>query len=78
MMTGYTDSRTSALYPRDYPYINSDAIFSVKESLIVDLSVTSEKHSTQYGVPVNTKLITYDFVLFTDQESADSVQRRAV
>lgn len=48
--------------------MNSDAVFGVKESLIVDLEeVTDENMANQYGVKIGTKLIKYDFVLVTNE-----------
>lgn len=44
-------------------------MFGVKESLIIDLQTVTEEHIKQYGVKAGTRLITYDFVLVTDEES---------
>lgn len=62
------DPLVTALYLKDDPYENSDAVFGVKESLIVELKeVTDPKMAEQYDVKVGTKLIKYDFVLVTNE-----------
>ena len=67
---GY-DHLITALYLRGDPYETSDAVFGVKESLIVDLGTVSAEQAKQYDVKESTKLLTYDFVLVTEEESAD-------
>lgn len=64
------DSLITALYLRGDPYENSDAVFGVKETLIVDLGNADEDTSMMYGVDEGIKLLKYDFVLVTDSESA--------
>lgn len=61
----------SALYIRDSPYERSDAVFGVKESLLVRLKSVSdvEGYAEKYGVPPSTRLMQYDFVLVTEDES---------
>lgn len=50
------------------PYENSDAVFGVKESLIIELQeVTDQAMAEKYDVNLGTKLIKYDFVLVTEQ-----------
>lgn len=67
-----------ALYVRGDPYETTDAVFGVKDSLIVDLSsVTDEVMAKEYGVKVGTKLMTYDFVLISEEESAKLRDERA-
>lgn len=53
-------------------------MFGVKESLIVDLKAVSAEHVQQYGVKEGTKLLTYDFVLVTDQESKELREKNAL
>ncbi|KAF6530393.1 hypothetical protein HZS61_001705 [Fusarium oxysporum f. sp. conglutinans] len=66
---GY-DPLITALYIRGDPYETSDAVFGVKESLIVDLGTVSEVSglSEKYGVPGTTKLLRYDFSLVSEAE----------
>ena len=50
------------------PYESSDAVFGVKESLIIELQeVTDQAMAEKYDVNLGTKLIKYDFVLVTEQ-----------
>ena len=73
----------SALYIRGDPYETSDAVFGVKESLIVDLRNVDEATAKRYGVKEGSALLMYDFVLVTeaetsnlrDQNSAAALQR---
>lgn len=58
-----------ALYLRGDPYETSDAVFGVKESLIVDLGTVNKEQAEKYGVKEGSKLLTYDFVLVTDEET---------
>ncbi|KAF2650007.1 putative hydroxyquinol 1,2-dioxygenase [Lophiostoma macrostomum CBS 122681] len=67
---GY-DKLVTALYPRGDPYETSDPVFGVKESLIVDLSLVDEAVADKYGVKVGMKLLTYDFVLASDEQAAE-------
>ncbi|KXT08504.1 hypothetical protein AC579_9214 [Pseudocercospora musae] len=72
---GY-DKLITALYPRGDPYETSDPVFGVKESLIVDLGVVDETIAKKYGVKVGTKLLTYDFVLATEEQTVELRQRK--
>jgi protocatechuate 3,4-dioxygenase beta subunit len=63
------DHLITALYLRGDPYETSDAVFGVKESLIVDLGTVSKEQAEKYGVKEGSKLLTYDFVLVSDEES---------
>ncbi|CAG9953164.1 unnamed protein product [Clonostachys rosea f. rosea IK726] len=66
---GY-DPLITALYVRGDPYETSDAVFGVKESLIVDLKRASETPglSETYEVLETTKVLKYDFVLVSEAE----------
>jgi hypothetical protein len=56
------------LYLKNDPYENSDAVFGVKESLIVELKeVTDPAMAEKYDVKLGTKLVKYDFVLVTKE-----------
>lgn len=59
------------MYLRNDPYETSDAVFGVKESLIVDLHQVSDVEGLgeKYGLVSDMKLLRYDFVLVTDEES---------
>lgn len=64
---------SSALYLRGDPYETSDAVFGVKESLVVDLKPIAgvEGLAEKYSVPESALLLSYDFVLVTHQETAE-------
>ncbi|KAL2842047.1 Intradiol ring-cleavage dioxygenase [Aspergillus pseudoustus] len=75
---GY-DLLITALYPRGDPYETSDPVFGVKESLVVDLgTVEDEDMATKYGVKVGTKLLTYDFILLSDEEAKELRKKNAI
>lgn len=65
----YSNIHFRALYIRGSDYETSDAVFGVKESLIVGLETVTSEQSKQYGVKEGTKLLKYDFVLVTDEET---------
>ncbi|KAF7130900.1 hypothetical protein CNMCM5793_003770 [Aspergillus hiratsukae] len=67
---GY-DHLITALYLRNDPYETSDAVFGVKNSLVVDLGKAGPEYAKKYNVPEDHALLTYDFILVTDQETAD-------
>ncbi|KAI6774755.1 hypothetical protein HG530_001513 [Fusarium avenaceum] len=75
---GY-DPLITALYVRGDPYETSDAVFGVKESLIVDLERVSNApgFSKTYGVSETTKLLKYDFVLVSEAEAEALRHERA-
>lgn len=60
-----------ALYLRGDPYESSDAVFGVKDSLIVELGKVNGQMAAEYGVAEGTALITYDFVLVSEKESGN-------
>ncbi|KAI9154776.1 Hydroxyquinol 1,2-dioxygenase [Paramyrothecium foliicola] len=68
---GY-DPLITALYVRGDPYETSDAVFGVKESLIVDLIKVAQApgFAEKYGVSEDMKLLQYDFVLVSEPEVA--------
>lgn len=58
-----------ALYIRNSPYETSDAVFGVKQSLIVDFTSADASISKQYGVKEGTKVLKHDFVLVSEKET---------
>ncbi|KAK5009251.1 hypothetical protein LTR28_001949 [Elasticomyces elasticus] len=74
---GY-DHLITALYLRDDPYETSDAVFGVKESLIVDLGTVNAEQAQKYGVKEGGKLMTYDFVLVSDEETRRLREKEAM
>lgn len=63
------DHLVTALYVRGSDYETSDAVFGVKESLIVALETVTSEQAKKYNVKEGTKLLKYDFVLVTDEET---------
>ena len=67
---GY-DHLITALYLRNDPYETSDAVFGVKNSLVVDIGRAGPEYARKYGVAEDHALLTYDFVLVSDTETGD-------
>ncbi|KAF2008781.1 catechol dioxygenase [Aaosphaeria arxii CBS 175.79] len=64
------DPLITALYLRNDPYETSDAVFGVKRSLVVDLGTVTKDVASRYpGTYEGMKLLSYDFVLITEEES---------
>lgn len=61
----------SALYLRNDPYETSDAVFGVKDSLTVDLGKAGPEIAKKYNVSEGHALLTYDFVLVSDEETSN-------
>ena len=60
------------MYLKDDPYESTDAVFGVKDSLIVDVQRVEDKdQAKQFGVELGTALIKYNFVLVTEKAVAD-------
>ncbi|OGM40579.1 catechol dioxygenase [Aspergillus bombycis] len=66
---GY-DHLITALYLRNDPYETSDAVFGVKDSLVVDLGKAGPEYAKKYGVSEDHALLTYDFVLVSNAETS--------
>jgi hypothetical protein len=58
-----TDNFNRALYLRGDPYETSDAVFGVKESLLIDLGTVDAEQAKTYGVNEGGKLMTYHFAM---------------
>lgn len=63
---------------RGDPYETSDAVFGVKESLLIDLHTADAEQAAQYDVKEGSKVIKYDFVLVTDEESKKLREQEAM
>lgn len=68
----------SALYLRGDPYETSDAVFGVKDSLLIDLGTVSAEQSKKYGMKEGTKVISYDFVLVSEEDSRKLREKNAM
>lgn len=66
-----------ALYLRDDPYATSDAVFGVKDSLLVDLVDVDGKTAKKYDVKLGSKMTHYYFVLVSEREASDLRAKRA-
>ncbi|KAL4914894.1 Intradiol ring-cleavage dioxygenase [Aspergillus aurantiobrunneus] len=67
---GY-DHLITALYLRNDPFETSDAVFGVKDSLVVDIGKAGPKYAAKYGVSEDHALLTYDFILVSDAETSE-------
>lgn len=54
---------------RNDPYETSDAVFGVKQSLIVDFSKADKETAEKYGVKEGSKVLKHDFVLVSAKET---------
>ncbi|KAJ9144592.1 Aromatic compound dioxygenase [Pleurostoma richardsiae] len=75
---GY-DRLITALYLRGDPYETSDAVFGVKQSLIIDLYRVGDVEglAEKHGVSAETKLLRHDFVLITENEALEVRKQEA-
>ncbi|KKY17431.1 putative catechol dioxygenase [Phaeomoniella chlamydospora] len=67
---GY-DHLITALYLRGDPYETSDAVFGVKNSLIVDMPPVDKETAEKYGVAEDYAILKYDFVMVTEKQASD-------
>ncbi|KAF2993950.1 hypothetical protein E8E14_001886 [Neopestalotiopsis sp. 37M] len=72
------DKLITALYLRGDPYETSDAVFGVKQSLIVDLDKVDKETAAKYDAKEGTWLLRHEFVLVTEKETQDLRDRNAV
>lgn len=59
-------------------YETTDAVFGVKQSLIVDYGTVDAETAKKYGVKEGMTLLEHDFVLVTEQESAQLRDQNAL
>lgn len=57
------------MYIRNDPYETSDAVFGVKQSLVVDFTTVDADMAKKYGVKEGMKLLKHDFVLVSEKET---------
>lgn len=53
-------------------------MFGVKESLLIDLGTVNAEQAAKYGVKEGSKLMSYNFVLVTDEESKKLREKNAM
>ncbi|KAK2792895.1 hypothetical protein FQN52_002573 [Onygenales sp. PD_12] len=76
---GGWEKLVTALYLRGDPYESSDAVFGVKQSLVVDLHpLTDPAEAERYNVPLGTAVLRHDFVLVRKEEAAALRERNSV
>ncbi|KAI1141162.1 dioxygenase [Hypoxylon sp. FL0543] len=63
------DHLITALYVRGDPYETSDAVFGVKQSLIIDIDKVDAATAKEYDFPEGGLLLKHDFVLTTKEET---------
>lgn len=68
----------SALYVRGDPYETSDAVFGVKQSLIIDIDKVDPATAKEYDFPEGGLLLKHDFVLTTKEETEKLRDENAV
>jgi catechol 1,2-dioxygenase/hydroxyquinol 1,2-dioxygenase len=56
-------SLTTHLFMPDSPYLESDAVFAVKPSLVAEVGVVDDEQSHEFGVPPGSALINADLLL---------------
>ena len=70
------DHLITALYVRGDPYETSDAVFGVKQSLVVDFHPADRMTAKQYDVEAGSAVLEHDFVLVSEAEAEElRVQR---
>ena len=63
---------------RGDPYEKTDAVFGVKQSLIVDLEPVDEVTAVKYGVEPESKVLRQEFVLASEKETAELRDKKAL
>lgn len=74
---GY-DHLITSLYIKGSEFETSDAVFGVKETLVVALGDVNQDQAEKYGVNLGTKLLSYDFVLVSDEEASELREKKAI
>ncbi|TQW01063.1 catechol dioxygenase [Cordyceps javanica] len=72
------DHLITAVYVRGDPYEKTDAVFGVKQSLIVDLEPVDEVTAVKYGVEPESKVLRQEFVLASEKETAELRDKNAL
>lgn len=72
------DELITALYLKDDPYQNADAVFGVKDQLLTGVEPIQDKDvAKKFGVTVDDLIIRKDFVLITKKQSLDLFTQRS-
>ena len=67
-----------ALYIKGDPYETSDAVFGVKDGLIVEVGKVDKATAEKHGVKEGSALITWDFVLVSDKEANELRDQKSI
>lgn len=73
---GY-DLLTTALFLRGDPYETSDAVFGVKDSLIIDLGSVDDATAKQYNVNPGMRLLKHDFFMVNEYQARELRDEKA-
>ncbi|KAI4163247.1 MAG: hypothetical protein LQ342_003183 [Letrouitia transgressa] len=71
------DRLVTALYIRGDPYETSDAVFGVKQSLLVSPTLADGEVARRYGVQEGQEVLRYEFVLVGEKEARELSERRS-
>lgn len=72
------DHLITALYVRGDPYEGSDAVFGVKNSLIVDFSEATKQEAEKYGITIGSPVLKHDFVLVEESVTRELRDKNAI
>jgi hypothetical protein len=70
--------RLRALYIKGDPYETSDAVFGVKDDLVVEVGKVDNATAEKYGVKEGSALITWDFVLVSVKEADELRDQKSI
>ncbi|KAH6975704.1 cathecol 1,2-dioxygenase [Ilyonectria destructans] len=74
---GY-DHLITSLFVKHSPYETTDAVFGVKDSLIVELGRVDATQARRYNVKQGTKLMSYNFILVSEMEANELRETNAI
>jgi len=63
------DHLITALYVKPDDYLTSDAVFGVKDSLIVETTPATKEQAERYGIKESDAVLEHTFVLVTEEET---------
>lgn len=66
-----------ALFLRGDPYETSDAVFGVKDSLIIDLESVDDATAKQYNVNPGMRLLKHDFFMVNEHQARELRDEKA-
>lgn len=63
---------------RNDPYETSEAVFGVKDSLVVDVGKVDADQAARYGVKEGLSLIQHDFILVSKEDAQRLKEKKAL